>query len=122
MAGLSAMAGLGVTLELLPAPTKAVVAAALAGVAADICIASRAPAQCLSYRVPYDEDVFQVRGLLSAAQRPGLEVSTGSTSPRFTHTAAFGLQGGSEAVRAVGRGLARAGKPMVSAASQRTAC
>ena len=69
MAGLSAMAGLGVTLELLPAPTKAVVAAALAGVAADICIASRAPAQCLSYRVPYDEDVFQVRGLLSAAQR-----------------------------------------------------
>ena len=61
MAGL-APRGLALTLELLPGPTKAVVAAALAGVAADICIASRAPAHCLSFRVPYDDDVFRVRG------------------------------------------------------------
>ena len=62
---LSAMAlsqQLRLTLQLLPAPSKALVASALGGVAADIVLSSSNPAHCLVYRVAYDDEAFQVCG------------------------------------------------------------
>jgi hypothetical protein len=53
--------GLQLTLGLLPSPSKALVASALAGVAADLALSSGNPAHCLAYRPAYDEQAFQVR-------------------------------------------------------------
>lgn len=73
------------TLQLLHGPTKALVASALAGLAADLAQSSSNPALCFVQRPAYDDEAFLVR---AAGQGSG----RGGTAPAVPPTRSRRLQ------------------------------
>ena len=80
----AAMSAASLTLTLLQGPTKLAVGSLLSAGAAGYALTRTS--KCSAYHIPYDEDVFKVRGLVTEGswlgidQRPYVRVSRGLLS------------------------------------------
>jgi hypothetical protein len=72
---------LQVTLQLLPAPTKALVGSALIAAGAELWRSSNNPARCFEYRQPYDDDVFGVIATLAGAMHEACQACPRPAAP-----------------------------------------